>query len=108
MCHVPWRKSSLRLFRVLARLPPKRPLSYKDRESLGKPAPAQNSLRIYTRFPFPVCSSEFLAAIARDRRPNCEPGRLEEAVLRTPLICLEPLERGQYFRKHVATAILKN
>jgi len=31
-----------------------------------------------------TCSRRFLAAIARDRQPNCVPGRLEEAVRETP------------------------
>src|SRR5216684_2279710 len=81
-----------RLTRVPARLQPEHPPSNQGREGLPQLAPARSSSRIYTRFPSRTCSRWFLSAIARDHRPNCVPGRLEEAVRGIPLIGVEPAE----------------
>src|SRR5215471_5178405 len=81
-----------RLCRVPARPPLEHPPSNKVRASLRQLAPARSCLRTDTRFPSRACSRRFLSAIARDRLPNCVPGRLEEAARETPWIGVQPAE----------------
>src|SRR5215469_17622041 len=81
-----------RLLRVPPRRPPERPLSNKDRANHLQLAPARSSSRTYTRFPSRIDSPGFLSAIRRDRQPNYAPASLEEAVLETLWIGVEPAE----------------
>src|SRR5258708_40106842 len=85
-------RSSLKLFRVLRRPPPGRPLCCKAHAALRRPAPAPNFVRLDIRFPFRVYSPASISTIPHGCPLNCVVPRLPEAPRGTPSIASVPAE----------------
>src|SRR5258708_20208863 len=90
-------RSSLKLFRVLRRPPPGRPLCCKAHAALRRPAPAPNFVRLDIRFPFRVYSPASISTIPH----GCPRSEEHTSELQSPdhLVCRLLLEKKKKNKK---------